>query len=97
MSSKFKRKIEDFTCLHCGTVISGDGFTNHCPQCLWSRHVDNYPGDRANSCFGLMEPVSLEMEKGNYVIIHECRKCRIRKRVKARKEDKIGKFLQNML
>ncbi|HNZ55449.1 MAG TPA: RNHCP domain-containing protein [Candidatus Paceibacterota bacterium] len=97
MSSKFQRTIEDFSCAHCGFFVPGDGFTNHCPKCLWSRHVDNYPGDRANDCLGLMEPTGLELEKGQYVIVHECQKCRTRKRVKARNEDDIRKFLQSML
>ena len=97
MSSKFQRTIEDFICLHCGAKIEGDGFTNHCPKCLWSRHVDNHPGDRGNHCLGLMAPVGLEMERGQYVIIHECQKCQARKRVKARDEDDISEFLQSML
>ena len=97
MSSKFQRTIEDFTCLHCGTLVSGDGFTNHCPKCLWSQHVDNYPGDRLNSCLELMAPVGLELERGQYIIIHECQKCQAQKRVKARDEDDISEFLQSML
>jgi len=97
MSSKFKRTIENFVCLNCGQVVKGNGFTNHCPKCLWSRHVDNHPGDRANPCFGLMKPVGLEMAQGDYIIIHECQKCRAQKKVTARDEDDISGFLQTML
>src|SRR3989344_2693847 len=55
----FKKVIEDFTCEHCDTFVEGDGYTNHCPKCLWSLHVDNEPGDRANNCNGLMEPFGI--------------------------------------
>jgi Zn finger protein HypA/HybF involved in hydrogenase expression len=48
----FKRTIEDFTCEHCGEQVTGNGFTNHCPQCLWSKHVDIDPGDRLALCGG---------------------------------------------
>lgn len=75
MSSRFKRKIENFVCGHCGIEITGDGYTNHCPKCLWSRHVDDYPGDRANKCLGMMEPAELLISKGEYVLIHRCIIC----------------------
>lgn len=78
-------------------MVSGDGFTNHCPECLWSLHVDNFPGDRENPCQGLMEPISLELDHGSYDIVHKCQKCRIIKRNKARNEDDIGKYLSSML
>ena len=43
MAQNFKRKIEDFVCGNCGEKIKGDGYTNHCLQCLWSKHVDITP------------------------------------------------------
>lgn len=72
----FTRKIEDFICEHCGTSVVGNGFTNHCPKCLWSKHVDVDPGDRLAECGGMMEPVSIE-EKGGVParIHHRCLKC----------------------
>lgn len=42
----FTKTVEDFICAHCGTHVRGNGYTNHCPECLWSKHVDNNPGDR---------------------------------------------------
>jgi len=89
MSTKFTRTIEDFVCEHCKTKTKGNGYTNHCPNCLWSRHVDNYPGDRANPCGGLMEPVNLELEKGIYHITHLCQTCGIHARCKSSPEDNI--------
>ncbi|MBR6751902.1 MAG: RNHCP domain-containing protein, partial [Alphaproteobacteria bacterium] len=43
---QFVKRVENFTCAHCGAEVFGNGYTNHCPKCLWSRHVDNNPGDR---------------------------------------------------
>ena len=70
----FQRRIEDFTCFNCGDCVTGTGYTNHCPSCLWSRHVDINPGDRANPCLGLMKPIGVEQGSTNK-IIHKCLKC----------------------
>ena len=75
MARKFQRKVEDFDCLNCGARVTGDGFTNHCPQCLWSRHVDVNPGDRAEPCQGLMAPVAVSQQGGSYRIQHRCQLC----------------------
>lgn len=75
MSLKFKKKREDFICSRCGNSVSGSGYTNHCPKCLWSRHVDNYPGDRGNNCLGMMEPVNIIFNKGVYILVHRCVSC----------------------
>ncbi len=72
----FQRTIENFVCNHCGTSVSGNGFTNHCPKCLWSQHVDINPGDRAATCGGMMEPVSVEGATGKgYRIRLRCIVC----------------------
>ncbi|MDD7313612.1 MAG: RNHCP domain-containing protein [bacterium] len=72
---QFQRKKEDFVCEHCGTKVTGNGYTNHCPNCLYSKHVDVCPGDRAESCGGLMEPIDLELKDGKYILVHRCQKC----------------------
>lgn len=77
---KFRRTIEDFVCENCGAFVKGDGYTNHCPHCLWSKHVDVNPGDRAATCLGLMEPVRLEGASPSYRILHRCLKCGYEKR-----------------
>ncbi len=84
---KFTRTKEDFICGHCGTFVKGDGYTNHCPNCLWSRHVDVNPGDRQNSCGGMMEPVAVDMNHGEYIIIHKCQNCGAIKRCKTAADD----------
>ena len=75
MGKVFQRRIEDFVCEHCGARVAGSGYTNHCPRCLWSKHVDVYPGDRAAACGGMMEPVRLEGPSPAYTIVHRCVRC----------------------
>lgn len=82
MDRKFQRKIEDFTCENCGSEITGDSYTNHCPICLWSKHVDINPGDRASICQGLMEPIALENKSGEQIIVHRCVICGYQKKIK---------------
>jgi hypothetical protein len=77
---KFQRKIEDFVCEHCGRAVSGDGYTNHCPDCLYSKHVDVAPGDRAADCGGLMQPVGIEVKGGAYFVQQECVRCGFRRK-----------------
>jgi hypothetical protein len=67
---------EDFICGNCGLKVYGTGFTNHCPKCLFSKHVDEeVPGDRKSNCLGLMEPVGVKIFADKYLIIHKCQKC----------------------
>lgn len=73
---KFIKVKENFICEHCGLKVKGTGYTNHCPNCLWSKHVDlEIPGDRLNPCQGLMEPVGAEQKKGKWRIITKCLQC----------------------
>jgi hypothetical protein len=67
---------ESFRCGHCGCDVpplSSGSYRNHCPFCLWSQHVDRAPGDRLETCCGMMEPVGLEKtgHKG-FIILHRC-------------------------
>ncbi len=71
----FKRNVENFQCGHCKARVKGNGYTNHCPKCLWSKHVDVEPGDRAEACQGMMEPVRVEGTAGKFRIVHKCQKC----------------------
>ena len=76
MKKNFIKVKEDFICRNCGFNVKGTGYTNHCPKCLYSLHVDlEVPGDRASKCLGLMEPIGIEIKKGKYVIVHKCVKC----------------------
>ena len=74
----FTKNDSGFVCGHCGKTVFPLGYSsrNHCPFCLWSRHLDINPGDRLSECGGLMEPVSAEPDaKKGYVITHRCVKC----------------------
>jgi RNHCP domain len=77
----FIRNKEDFVCEHCGAKVVGTGYTNHCPKCLWSKHVDMDPGDRAAVCGGMMEPIALEGTTPKYRIVHKCQKCGLVRRI----------------
>ncbi len=83
----FKRTIEDFTCEHCGAHVQGNGYTNHCPKCLWSKHVDIFPGDRAENCGGMMEPIRVEGSASNYRAIQRCTVCGKEGKVGTSKKD----------
>jgi len=82
----------DFTCLHCGNYVSaarflaGVGNRNHCPYCLWSRHLDLFEaGDRLAACKALMRPVGLTLKRsrnkydnaasGELMVVHQCIDC----------------------
>ncbi len=83
----FTRIVEDFTCAHCGAQVKGNGYTNHCPKCLWSTHVDINPGDRAEACGGQMTPIRIEGTAEAYRIVHRCRKCGVERAVKVSSDD----------
>lgn len=74
---KFTMRDENFICEHCGKEVSPLGYTarDHCPFCLYSKHVDLFPGDRMNSCHGLLKPVGIEKFKDTYKILYTCEKC----------------------
>lgn len=69
-----------FRCTRCGQPVVqealGTAHRNHCPWCLWSKHVDDVPGDRASECGGAMEPIAVWVRRGgDWAIIHQCRSC----------------------
>ena len=87
----FKKKF-GFSCEHCGSWVSkdqfiGTHFRNHCPFCLWSKHVDErQSGDRHAFCRGPMEPIGLTFKhegqdkygrprQGELMLVHRCQKC----------------------
>ncbi len=81
------RTNDGFVCEQCGVEVhplARGGFRNHCPRCLWSKHVDEVPGDRAESCGGLMEPVRVEQDaKRGSMVVHRCVRCGIIRRNRA--------------
>lgn len=74
---RFNMIDENFICENCGTKVSKLEYTarDHCPYCLYSKHLDINPGDRKNTCHGLMKPIGIEKFKNSYKIIYNCTKC----------------------
>ena len=87
-----KNQNQAFQCSHCHKWVSynktiGTNHRNHCPYCLWSKHLDSdEPGDRKSTCQGEMEPIGLtfkqeginkygEVKQGELMFIHQCLKC----------------------
>ncbi|MBP7811504.1 MAG: RNHCP domain-containing protein [Candidatus Moranbacteria bacterium] len=93
MSMAFIRNKEDFTCGYCGQAVIGNGYTNHCSMCLWSRHVDKEPGDRAAGCRAMMEPVEVSVNGGSYRITHRCLACGYEKVNTSSPEDRFETLL----
>ncbi len=91
---KFQRRFENFVCQNCGQEVKGNGYTNHCPHCLWSKHVDIRPGDRQNDCGGLMEPVDAQFKSQKWRLKHRCQKCGEIKSVKLSPEDNLDVVTQ---
>ena len=74
---KFNMIDEGFICDNCKKVVTPLNYSarDHCNFCLYSKHVDIMPGDRANTCKGLLKPISIEKFKDTYKIIYKCEKC----------------------
>ena len=68
---------ESFTCENCQKDVNKLNYTarDHCPHCLYSKHVDIMPGDRLNECKGLLRPIAIEKFKDTYKIVYKCKKC----------------------
>ena len=94
---QFTMRDEEFICENCGNKVPKLGYScrNHCPVCLYSKHVDVNPGDRAESCHGLLEPIGLEINnKKGYVIISKCKKCGAIRRNKAAEDDNMDLIIK---
>ncbi len=74
---KFMKNDDEFICENCHQKVSKLNYTSrdHCPYCLYSKHVDINPGDRENTCLGLLKPIDIEKYKDTYKIIYKCEKC----------------------
>lgn len=83
----FIKRVENFICDRCGHSVIGNGFTNHCPKCLYSKHVDVFPGDRGADCGGMMPLIKMESLNNAYILTHKCVKCGYEKRNKMSPDD----------
>ena len=84
--------VKGFTCRHCNLYVPCDPMLagvqnrNHCPYCLWSRHLDwRTAGDRLAGCRATMQPIGLTIKRsrnkyagerdGELMLIHRCTIC----------------------
>ncbi len=77
-NKRFSKNDSGFICAHCGVEVRPLGYTSrdHCNKCLCSLHVDINPGDRANTCLGVLVPINVTTSaKKGYVINYRCAKC----------------------
>jgi hypothetical protein len=84
----------DFTCCHCRLGVSaeprlsGVRNRNHCPYCLWSKHLDlQAAGDRLCACKAPKRPAGLSFKRlrkkyapagqprGELMLVHHCAAC----------------------
>ena len=87
-----EQRENGFTCVECRfpvsveREVSGVINRNHCPRCLYSRHVDEFKaGDRKATCRSRMEPIGLTIKhspkryggnlQGELMLIHRCKGC----------------------
>lgn len=95
---KFIARNDPFDCEHCGKavepIVYGGSYRNHCPFCLYSKHVDaEVPGDRSNTCSGLMEPIGVQTRRtGEYVLVHKCVKCGFERLNRIASDDDVEKI-----
>ena len=92
MNLKEEEQNRGFSCINCRKwvpVRKHDNTVNrnHCPHCLWSKHVDKtVAGDRLASCNSGMKPIGLTIKtprvdkwgvevKGEIMIVHKCVAC----------------------
>ena len=69
-----------FPCEHCGRIVATDApgtrNRNHCPYCLYSRHVDVTVGDRRSGCRAAMAPIAVWVkDDGEWALVHRCTRC----------------------
>jgi hypothetical protein len=90
--ARIRPSEQEFKCIQChqyvscAPIIAGVQNRNHCPACLWSRHLDWFEaGDRLSGCRAAMEPVGLTTKRsknkyaserdGELMLIHRCTGC----------------------
>lgn len=76
----FQKNDNGFTCENCGVEVLPLDYSSrdHCSACLFGKHVDNNPGDRANDCHGLLKPIGFKISSGKSQIVYDCMKCKER-------------------
>ncbi|MDH3324660.1 MAG: RNHCP domain-containing protein [Candidatus Peregrinibacteria bacterium] len=88
---------EGFKCEVCGYENSPAEATcrDHCIKCLCSKHVDVNPGDRAETCQGVLRPLEIEISGAELKsIIYKCEKCKVTRKNKIAIDDDREKLFE---
>ena len=93
---KFTKNDASFVCVNCGSFVPElrSSSRDHCSTCLYGLHVDVNPGDRANSCEGVLVPVAVVVNQKGYVIKYRCNKCGTTINNKAAMDDNFEEMLK---
>lgn len=86
----FKKNDSGFVCQNCKSDVPPLKYSSrdHCTNCLCSLHVDVLPGDRANTCKGLLVPIDVQKSSKGFTIVYRCQKCgKIHKNIVARDDN----------
>ena len=92
---------ESFICENCNKKIEKHpewSARNHCPFCLYSKHLDTLmPGDRLSNCLSLMAPIGIDKKKNKgWMVEHKCLKCRKKILNKLASDDNFVEFIQKL-
>lgn len=95
----FKMINETFICENCKNNIEIHpqwSARNHCPHCLYSKHLDkDFPWDRLSECKWLMKPIDIDYKKNKWNMIkHRCVICQKEILNKVAPDDNFIKFIQ---
>lgn len=93
---KFNELDEGFICENCHQEVKPLEYSSrdHCPYCLYSKHVDINPGDRENPCKGLLKPIQIEKFKDTFKIVYKCQKCSQNHKNIMAKDDDMSKIIE---
>lgn len=94
---KLFNKLDDtFICENCGKEVNKLNYSSrdHCPYCLYSKHVDINPGDRMNNCLGMLVPIGIEKYKNTFKILYVCNKCKEKHKNIMAKDDDMNKIIE---
>lgn len=96
---QFEKNDKSFICVWCGRFVPELKYSSrdHCTNCLASLHVDINPGDRMNTCGGILFPqdVTVSGKKG-YIIQYKCSKCGKLHNNKSAEDDNYSTILKVM-
>ncbi len=97
----FKMINESFTCENCSREVEKHpegSARNHCPFCLYSKHLDkDFPWDRLSDCHSIMKPIWIDFKKNKwYMIKHKCTKCSKEILNKLAPDDNFLEFVKKM-